>query len=385
MTANETVTAQHDEIDQDVFRRVVSHFASGVTIITTGEHGALYGTTASAVSSLSMDPPMMLVCLNRSSSTHDAIKRSGVFAINILAEGQGDLAYRFASKRIVDRFEGVDHSIADNGVPVLGGSLASIVCETEELANGGTHTVFLARVLAATSGEGEPLTYYRGKFGRLERVQEHEVYLAVRQWVLSRPVAPGQPINEAELVLQFGDADGAYVRNALIRLMTESLIGRDDEGRLTLSPITAELVDGFVDGRTAILVGVLDKHMHKATPEDLQELRQLAGRVAATRNGPERSLEQFLIAADVFHKRIVSVAGSLPLLNAYARLGMGGVWGRSLTDAEWTERMRDTELSALAEAIVAQRYDDARRAAYAHGDLVKDLARSLIAEHGGAI
>ena len=385
MSVNEQMHVQsHDEVDQDVFRRVVSHFASGVTIITTGEEGTMYGTTASAVSSLSMDPPMMLVCLNRSSSTHDAIKRSGVFAINILAEGQGELAYRFASKRIVDRFEGVDHVVAANGVPVLDGTLASIVCETEELAKGGTHTVFLARVVAAASGDGEPLTYFRGKFGRLERVQEHEVYLRVRQWVLSRPLAPGQPIDEAELALQL-EADGAYVRNALIRLMTESLVGRDDAGRPTLAPITPELVDSFVDGRTAILVGVLDKHMHKATAQDLQELRQLAGRVAASRNGPERSLEQFLVAADEFHKRIVSVAGSLPLLNAYSRLGMGGVWGRSLTAAEWTERMRDTELSALAEAIVAQRYDDARRAAYAHGDLVKDLARSLIAEQGGTI
>ena len=230
MSVNEQMHVQsHDEVDQDVFRRVVSHFASGVTIITTGEEGTMYGTTASAVSSLSMDPPMMLVCLNRSSSTHDAIKRSGVFAINILAEGQGELAYRFASKRIVDRFEGVDHVVAANGVPVLDGTLASIVCETEELAKGGTHTVFLARVVAAASGDGEPLTYFRGKFGRLERVQEHEVYLRVRQWVLSRPLAPGQPIDEAELALQL-DADGAYVRNALIRLMTESLVGRDDDG-----------------------------------------------------------------------------------------------------------------------------------------------------------
>lgn len=378
-----TTAPRNKEVEQDVFRQVVGHFASGVTVITTSENGTLSGTTASAVSSLSMEPPMMLVCLNTSSATHDVVKRTGIFGINILAEGQGDLAIRFAKRGIEDRFAGVAHRVTEDGVPLIDGALATIECETVEVARGGTHTVFLARVLDAASSERQPLTYYRGSFGRLDSVQEHDVYLRVREWALSRPIAPGEPIDEVALGAELG-ADAAYIENALIRLMTESLVARDDNGDLALVPVTSEFIDQAVDGRTAILIGVLDRHMHKATAADLAELRALAGEVTLARTGSEASLDGFLRAADAFHRKIVSIAGSQPLMNAYARLGMSAVW-RPAFGAEDPARMKDTELTMLAEAVVAQRYDDARRAAYAHGDMVKELARSVIAERGGSL
>lgn len=378
-----TTTTRNKEVSQDIFRQVVGHFASGVTVITTSEDGILSGTTASAVSSLSMDPPMMLVCLNTASATHDVVKRTGVFGINILAEGQGDLAIRFAKRGIEDRFAGVAHHVTEDGIPLLDEALATIECETVEVARGGTHTVFLARVLEASSSDRTPLTYYRGTFGRLDSVQEHDVYLRVRAWALSRAITPGEAINEAALSAELG-ADQAYIENALIRLMTESLVARDAAGSLVLVPITSDFIDQAVDGRTAILIGVLDRHMHKATQADLAELQTLAGELTLSRTGSEASLDGFLRAADTFHRKIISIAGSQPLLNAYARLGMSAVW-RPAFASEDPARMKDSELTLLAEAIVTQRYDDARRAAYAHGDLVKELARTAIAEHGGSL
>ena len=92
--------------DQQVFRDVIGRFASGVTVITTTVDGAPFGTTASAVSSLSLEPPMVLVCLNKTSDTQAAILKAGAFCVNILAEGQQDLAYQFARKG--DKFGGHD-------------------------------------------------------------------------------------------------------------------------------------------------------------------------------------------------------------------------------------------------------------------------------------
>ena len=98
MNTHQVVPAAEITVDPAVFRHVVGHFASGVTVITTVVDGEFYGTTASAVSSLSMEPPMMLARLNRSSSTHDAVLKAGVFGINILAEDQSDLAMQFGRK-----------------------------------------------------------------------------------------------------------------------------------------------------------------------------------------------------------------------------------------------------------------------------------------------
>ncbi|NLB47036.1 MAG: flavin reductase, partial [Microbacteriaceae bacterium] len=97
---NTIVTTADDQtqVDQAIFRNVAGHFASGVAVVTTAVDGVPYGTTVSAVSSLSMDPPMMLVCLNRSSNTHDQVKKSHTFAISVLSSDQADLAYRFAGK-----------------------------------------------------------------------------------------------------------------------------------------------------------------------------------------------------------------------------------------------------------------------------------------------
>ena len=168
MSVAETTTAQ--VIDHKAFRDLVGPFASGVTVITTSVDGRSFGTTASAMSSLSMDPPMLLVCLNKTSETGAAVFRAQSFAVNILPDAQEHLAAKFAIKGGQVRRRGGAHGLTGN--PLLDGSLATIECRTVETVTGGTHTVFLAEVLTAEARELAPLTYFRGRFGRLEQAKE---------------------------------------------------------------------------------------------------------------------------------------------------------------------------------------------------------------------
>src|SRR5436190_7043988 len=120
MSAGPSAASQN--VDQAVFRDVIGRFASGVTVITTRTGDIDYGTTASAVSSLSMDPPMLLVCLNKTSETMQAIAASGWFAVNILGEHQADIAYAFARKA-PDKFEGITISRGRMELPLIPGAL----------------------------------------------------------------------------------------------------------------------------------------------------------------------------------------------------------------------------------------------------------------------
>ena len=154
-------------LDRSLFRDVIGRFASGVTVITTTVDGTDYGTTASAVSSLSMEPPMLLICLNKTSETRQAVTRSDRFAVNILSEGQAEIASAFARKS-PDKFAQAKVDRGPNGMPLIPGSLAQLECVVTETAVGGTHTVFMGEVLHAEGTDDPPLTYYRGRFGRFQ-------------------------------------------------------------------------------------------------------------------------------------------------------------------------------------------------------------------------
>lgn len=154
-------------MDRTEFRRVAGHFASGVTVVTARHDGADHGITLSAMSSLSLDPPMALICVNRSVPSHDAIKASGVFVAHVLARHQKGLASQF-SRPATDKFSGVECTRSAAGPLVIARTLAHFVCRVAHTVPGGTHTVFLSDVLSAETASGlEPLIYYRGGFGRL--------------------------------------------------------------------------------------------------------------------------------------------------------------------------------------------------------------------------
>ena len=157
-------------IDTSEFRRVIGHFASGVTVVTTRRpDGGPCGLTASAVASLSLQPTLLLVCVEKSSDTHACIVTSGFFAVNVLAEGKGEtLARRFSAADAdpAEKFTGIAYRHELTGAPVLDEALAWLDCGLTESVEAGDHTVFMGEVMAADAGEGTPLLYYRGGYGR---------------------------------------------------------------------------------------------------------------------------------------------------------------------------------------------------------------------------
>lgn len=153
-------------LDSDTFRDLIGRFATGVTVITARDGDTAHGTTASAVSSLSLQPPMLLICMNEQSATGRAVARSGYFAVNVLNEDQHDVAHRFATKH-PDKFAGIPTAHGPSGQILLPGALATFECRVVDQVTGGTHTVFVAEVQYADGHAGRPLAYFRGRLGQL--------------------------------------------------------------------------------------------------------------------------------------------------------------------------------------------------------------------------
>ena len=154
-------------IAPDDFRKVLGHFAGGVTVFsTTDGDGRPTGLTASAFTSVSLEPPLILVCVAHKSQSYPAILERGRFAVNFLRREQEDVSRRFATTRL-DKFDGVPHRISELGVPVLTEALAHVECVTVSKHVEGDHTVFIGRVEACGTTDGLPLLYYRGKYDTL--------------------------------------------------------------------------------------------------------------------------------------------------------------------------------------------------------------------------
>ncbi len=151
-------------------RDVMGHFATGVSVVTARDGtGAPAGTTANAISSVSLDPPLLLACLARSSETLAAIRAERRFAVNILAAEQRHHSDRFAKKGDAVRSHEVDFDEHDLGVPVLPGSLATIVCEVEAIHPAGDHEIVigLAHHLEHREPAAKPLLFYRGAYSKI--------------------------------------------------------------------------------------------------------------------------------------------------------------------------------------------------------------------------
>ncbi len=158
-------------IDKSLFLRVMGSFASGVTVVTVmGEDGAPRGFTASAVSSLSLEPRMLLVCVNERSTTLQTILQAGSFAVNILSAAQQDIAQQFATSS-GDRFAGVRWRPGTvTGAPLIDGSLVYAECTVSDTCKGGDHVILMGEVVAGDAREAEPLLYFRGRYGKYEAV-----------------------------------------------------------------------------------------------------------------------------------------------------------------------------------------------------------------------
>jgi flavin reductase (DIM6/NTAB) family NADH-FMN oxidoreductase RutF len=171
---DETAQTRVAGVDEAAFREAVAHFATGVTVITTLHDGRPAGMTASAVASLSLDPVLLLVCINNRLPTHTAIESSRRFVVNVLGQGQEELALRFA-RPSSDKFDGVRLK-EGHALPVLEEAIAHFVCDVHERFPGGDHSIFtgLVRECGATPGK-RPLVYFQSKFGALHDPQTEQL------------------------------------------------------------------------------------------------------------------------------------------------------------------------------------------------------------------
>jgi len=154
-------------IDRTELRRVMGHFATGVAVITTRDvDGKPYGLTANALCSVSLAPPLLLVCVDKRAESHPAFARSRLFAINILGCRDEDLSRRFAVSG-GDKFADVPHRAGSTGAPILDGVLGVVECRVVGIHDAGDHTIYIGEVEHLEASEGAPLVFFCGKFRRL--------------------------------------------------------------------------------------------------------------------------------------------------------------------------------------------------------------------------
>ena len=150
-------------IDDAHFRLALSHFASGVTIVTTALEGRPYGMTVASFASLSLHPPLVLICIEKGVKTHDAIVAAGRFGVSILSSQQTGISSKFAS-RSDDKFTGIDTFTGQLEIPLITGALTTIECRVHEQLPGGDHSIFVGEVVDVQTREGDPLLYFRSGY-----------------------------------------------------------------------------------------------------------------------------------------------------------------------------------------------------------------------------
>lgn len=150
-------------VDEAKFKLAMSHFASGVTIVTTTHEGTQFGMTVASFASLSLHPPLVLICVEKSVKTHEAIAAARKFGVSFLAAEQAEISSRFASRR-EDKFEGVSVQHGMLGVPLIEGAITTIECTLQDQLPGGDHTIFVGEVVDVQTREGVPLLYYRSGY-----------------------------------------------------------------------------------------------------------------------------------------------------------------------------------------------------------------------------
>lgn len=151
-------------VSPDAFRRAMASFAASVTVVTCVDgRGRHHGMTATAFSSVSLEPPLCLVCIDKGASVLPAFRESGHFAVNMLASDQEDLSIRFAGPDDA-RFDGVGWRAGASGCALIAGAIATVECRLTEVVSGGDHDILLGLVVSTAIGEGAPLLYFRGGY-----------------------------------------------------------------------------------------------------------------------------------------------------------------------------------------------------------------------------
>jgi flavin reductase (DIM6/NTAB) family NADH-FMN oxidoreductase RutF len=154
-------------MDPFQFRQLLGRFATGVTILTVAmPEGRPLGMTANSLASVSLQPPLISVCVDREAEMHDVILQAREFVVNVLASPQEALARRFSDKH-EDRFDGIGYHLSPEGLILLDGVLAHVVCERHATYPAGDHTIVVGRVIGGATSDGHPLLFYRGGYAAL--------------------------------------------------------------------------------------------------------------------------------------------------------------------------------------------------------------------------
>jgi flavin reductase (DIM6/NTAB) family NADH-FMN oxidoreductase RutF len=157
-------------VTSEEFRRACGRFATGVSVATVLDGaGAPHGLTVNSFSSVSLDPPLILICLGLDVATIEHFRKATYFGINVLSDRQQDLSERFATKGR-DRFDGVPWHSGMTGVPLIPGGLARIECAVHRRVLMGDHEIFVGEMLRAQFGEGTPLIYFASTYRRIEKL-----------------------------------------------------------------------------------------------------------------------------------------------------------------------------------------------------------------------
>lgn len=305
-----------DSLTSEAFRDVMGSFASGVTVITTRADGIAAGATASAVSSLSLEPPMLLICLNRQSETCQAISTAGRFAVNILDEDHPDIAIKFASKE-GDKFAGLRVRAGRGGIPILADSLATIECRVTDEVFGGTHSVFIATVESASAEQRPPLAYFRGQFGRLSLEQDEAAVGELRRRVLHRELPIGSTLDLDRLAEELAVPRGS-VHHALTTLAVEGWVDRPNSGTFVVPAITLESLKDSVSAMYAVWLGMVHLAINHATADDYATLRGLLEPLADPAM-PGWQASNFIRARSDFFRYFIGLTGSQSILESWAR------------------------------------------------------------------
>lgn len=154
-------------IDPRSFRTALGQFAAGVTVVTTvGRDGKPYGLTATAFTSVSLDPPLVLVCIDKGAESFPHLLSAPSFAVSILSAAQVEVSNQFARSG-TDKFEGVETRTAVTGAPLISGALVHVDCRTTQRVEAGDHVIFIGTVEAADVFAGDPLLYHAGRYRTL--------------------------------------------------------------------------------------------------------------------------------------------------------------------------------------------------------------------------
>jgi len=155
-------------IGRDEFRTALARFASGVTVVTTrDDKGYLHGITVSAFCSLSLDPPLILICIDNQTASHYAFAESKFFVVNILHEKQQHYAVQFASS-VQNKFDRIEFLTSTNGTPILKDALANLECQLINTHSDGDHTIFVGQVEKTSINNGNPLIYFLGNYQKIK-------------------------------------------------------------------------------------------------------------------------------------------------------------------------------------------------------------------------